>query len=119
MGYLVADVVQRARLRHGVIVASDWRSFLSSIGIDYMMLDLPDWLSAVLVDSTVVVRRGMSPEDVMKAVWHEVGHVMLHEGDESWWLNRPQGWLTVRKYDWQASEFAALFPIWEESSCAG
>lgn len=116
MVWIANDRAQRAREEFGAFHAHDWRSFLIVIDIDLIETDLPASLPAFVYNDTIVIRRGLHPLLAAWWAWHEVGHLMLHAGDRRFWRARPQGEITLAKFERQADEFAATFPIWDEQA---
>lgn len=114
MGWMVEDVVSRLRADIGPYRRREWRQFLKAIGLRYTFDYLPEEYDAILFNGKVIFRNGLSEEEIIDAAFHEGGHHMTVVGDVRWWRSRPQGYITVAKFERQANEFAALFPIWEE-----
>lgn len=66
-------------------------------------------MSAFVHDRCVYLRTGMTRHRTARSAGHEGGHIVCHYGDMTFWETRPQGGLTVAKFERQATEFAALF----------
>jgi len=113
VGIVVEGVVMRARAQYGIVRASSWPAFADHLRLTVYAAPLPESFDAIIHGDTILIRHGLTATQSAHAVWHEIGHVMLHAGDWRWWLTRPQGHITVAKYERQADLFAATFPIWE------
>ena len=116
MSFVVEGVVLRARARYGLVRASGWQVFADYLRLKVFIAPLPAGFDAIIHDDTILIRHGISATEAAYAVWHEIGHSMLHAGDWRWWLTRPQGYITVARFERQADEFAATFPIWDEQA---
>ncbi len=114
MAWIVEDVVTRLRADIGPYRRREWRQFLAAIGLRYDFDYLPERCNAVLCDGEIIFRNGISEDELIDAAFHEGGHHVTVAGDVRWWRSRPQGELTVARFERQANEFAALFPVWEE-----
>ncbi|HCG30763.1 MAG TPA: hypothetical protein DEU95_13865 [Chloroflexi bacterium] len=109
---VVHDVVVRWRQRTGVLHSAEWDAMLDALGMDVERCDLGDSILAAVVNDCVYLDERLHGCLAAWCVWHEIGHVLLHAGGPLWWASRPQGWLTVARFERQADEFARLFPIW-------
>jgi len=113
VGVVVECVVTRARARYGIVRAASWPEFAQHLRLSVHTAPLPESFDAIIRGSTILIRRDLTAEGSAYAVWHEIGHVMLHAGDWRWWETRPQGHITVARFERQADEFARQFPVWE------
>jgi len=113
-GWIATEAAKRLRQHYGTYNATQWESFLEARNLDQWFDELPVGINAFLADDCVYIQRGMTTIDTARRVWHEVGHWALHAGEYTFWLSRPQGYLTVAKFERQANEFAASFPVWED-----
>lgn len=113
MSYLIQDAVARYRVAYGICRADDWERFIEVLGIRCFEDDLPANIPAVIGDNIIIIQRGMTHDSKARRVWHELSHWFLHVGDRDWWMRRPQGHITVARFERQANEFAASFPIWD------
>lgn len=113
MGIVVDDVVSRIRQLTGPVYAHDWEWFLDLMELDVWRCDLPAEVPAFLHDDCIYIARGLDRASAAPWIWHEIGHAVLHAGGPGWWRTRPQGWITVARFERQADEFARRFPIWE------
>lgn len=114
MGMVAEHAAIRLREFYGVYRASQWDVFLDARALDQWYDELPAGVPAFLADGCVFIQRGMTADATAARVWHEVGHWALHAGDRDFWRSRPQGDITVAKFERQADEFASLFPVWED-----
>lgn len=114
MGYVVEDVVQRLREVRGVYAECDWERFLHDAGLAIWFCDLPVEVPAFLHDGCVYVQRGLTRAATAALVAHECGHAVMHAGGREFWMSRPQGYLTIARFERQANEFAATFFIGDE-----
>lgn len=105
--------VSRLRHVHGTYLAEQWPRFLHDHGMIYLETDQPIPFECYRYMNTIVYKAGISKHNRAFLVWHEIAHGMLHAGEQHWWLSRPQGTITVGKFEWQADVLAALFPVWE------
>lgn len=119
MGWVVADLASRWRDKIGQYHAFEWERCLADLGLTYRIVDLPASLPALIVNRTILVRRGMSSVATAFWVWHEVGHWVCHVGNREFWRTRPQGHLTLSKMERQATEFAIRFPDWDDVPLGG
>lgn len=113
MGWVIEDVVARLRAEIGPYRREEWRQFLAAIGLAYDFDYLPERCNAVLCDGEVIFRNGISDDETIDAAYHEGGHHLTVVGDMRWWATRPQGHITVAKFERQANDFARLFPVWD------
>ena len=114
MGWIVDGVVARLRDEIGPFRRSEWREFLKAIGLGYDFDYLPDSCNAILHGDEVIFRNGSTEEEIISAAYHEGGHHLTVAGDMRFWASRPQGRVTVAKFERYANDFATLFPIHEE-----
>ena len=108
-----ADQVRFWQRRLGLVRAEDWEAFLARIGVPLVELPLPAAVPAFTLNGVIFLDRDLSNCEKARWAWHEVGHLLLHVGSCDWWASRPQGNMTVKKWEWQAREFARSFPVWE------
>lgn len=113
MGMVVHDVVVRWRRRTGLLLAGEWALMLDALELDVERCDLGGRIFAAVVDDCVYLDERLTGPFAAWCAWHEIGHVVLHVGGPMWWRSRPQGHITLAKYERQADEFARLFPVWE------
>lgn len=112
MGYATSDAIARAHAMLGHPDATDWERFVDYLGLVVCREDLPRSVPAMIVGDTIVIARWLRDTTAAESVWHEIGHWWLHDGEVEWWLSRPQGYLTVSRFERQARDFARLFPDW-------
>lgn len=110
MSYVVDSAIARIRETFGHYTAAEWERFLTDCGLDVWFDDLPDSTPAFIHDDCVYIQRGLSADATARRAWHEAGHFCLHAGTREWWRSRPQGHITLAKFERQADTFAALFP---------
>lgn len=113
---VVNDVVSRIRQRRGWYYAHEWERFADHLGVTVWRCDLPLTVPAFLHGDCMYLSRYIEPQYVALVAWHELAHHVLHAGGPCWWLTRPQGYITVARFERQADEFAATFPIWDEQA---
>lgn len=112
MGWVVDGVVRRIRRKHGICVADDWEEFVTRRGMKVTRETLPiDGMRAFTVDNLIVLNTNQGFWDEAHAGLEEYGHRQMHAGDRDWWRSRPQGDITVAKFERQAREFASRFPV--------
>jgi hypothetical protein len=116
MGWIAEMKARQARQEYGIFDSADWERFLEVANLDHIIVRLTPTLPAFVYDDTVVVNETLSRDEACWWVWHEIGHVLLHAGDRNFWSGRPQGDITVAKFEQQADTFAATFPEWDESA---
>lgn len=110
MTWIAEGVARRAYRRFGGYLADEWRAFGQPLGVRFELSDrLPEWLPALRVERSIVLRRGMPAGETAWWAWHELAHVLLHPGN----LLAPVGWPLPAKQERQADEFAARFPLWD------
>lgn len=110
---LTLDQVRTWQSRLGTFRAEEWEAFLARIGVPWVELPLPDAVPAFTLNGVIFLDRDLSNREKAKWAWHEAAHLLLHVGSCTWWASRPQGDITVRKWEWQAQLFASTFPVWE------
>ena len=109
MGWIVADVMRRVRSLFGSFRALDWRSFLELIGLRCRR-DADLAIPALFYQGTILVRPDLDDWITAWLVWHEIGHFLLHAGNQLDWLQLPCGDLILAKQERQAAEFALHSP---------
>lgn len=119
MGLVVTDVVWRIRQRTGWVHAHEWDAFLETLGVDVFRWDLPETIPAFFHGDCIYIAQRIDPLAAQRYIWHEIGHAVLHAGGPAWWIARPQGYLTVARFERQADEFARLFPVWDDAEMWG
>lgn len=113
MGYVVRDIVDGLWESYGRPDGNDWEQFLAWCGAKVVVTDLPDAsVPGFVHGSTIFLHRHLSIEEIARTAYHEVAHFLIHDGDVRWWRTRPQGHITVAKFERQAEEFARTFPDW-------
>lgn len=109
------DVVERLWTLYGRPKGHDWEAFLAMCGVPVKYRNLPEWSApGVVVGKTIFLHRELPKAEMARTAFHEVAHILLHDGDVRWWMSRPQGHITVAKFERQAEEFAELFPDWRD-----
>lgn len=111
MGWIARDAAERARHLYGPFAAHDWERFAVVAGIHWRIETLPEWLPALRIERTIILRQQASFGDMSWWFWHEVGHIMLHPGNA---LSDTRCTLAV-KAERQADDFAELYPCWNPS----
>lgn len=101
------------RRQFGVYRANEWPKFLHDRGMHYLEIEEQLPLACYRWENVMFISSGIPAHRRAYLVWHEIGHGLMHVGDQRWWITRPQGNITVSKFEWQADAFAALYPIWE------
>lgn len=111
---LTADMIERARVTYGRYRWHEWPAMYAMLDLAWVSVPLPPELRGFLWGSTVYLRAGMGRRQTARTAWHEAGHHLMHAGGCAFWLSRPQGVVTVARFDWQARQFAERFPDWGE-----
>ncbi len=106
-------VARRIRREFGVYRAEQWPLFLHDHGMLYLETDEAIPIECYRWRNVIVIAAGIPRWRRAYLVWHELSHGLIHAGDQDWWITRPQGNITVAKFERQADVFAALYPIWE------
>lgn len=114
MGMIVDDIVWRIRQLTGPVYAHEWEWFIDLMELEMWRCDLPEHAPAFLHNDCIYIGRGIDPFVSAPYIWHEIGHAILHAGGPLWWAKRPQGRLTVARFERQADDFARLFPVWDD-----
>jgi hypothetical protein len=114
MGWVVDDMVHRVRRRYGHYRRREWRQFVRACGLTYGFDYLPDRCDAVIDGNEIVFRHDISEEDAANAAFHECWHWLADAGTAQWWLSRPQGRISMMKWDARANEFARVFPVCDD-----
>ncbi len=113
MGWIVEDAIRALVVRFGRYRAWDWPAFLERAGMRIVWADVMPWgVPAGISGRVIVVQRGYSHYDTALAVWHEIGHAVLHIGSVADWLAMTCGDLIIAKQERQATEFAWCYPDW-------
>src|SRR5680860_562837 len=112
MGAVTNGVVERARTQYGVYWFDEWELFAQRLGIRVIRGNLPLGRAAALLDGKLFIQAGLPFVIECLSAWHEIGHRFVQKGNNYWWSTRPQGHVTVAKFERQATEFAELFPDW-------
>jgi hypothetical protein len=115
MGWVVEDCIQRLRKSLGCFRYDQWPDCAEQLGLTVTFFDLPCHVQAYIIKGHLIVSTRWHRIVQARAAWHEIGHYLLHAGSFHWWMTRPQGNLTVTKFEVQANLFAERFPIWSES----
>lgn len=110
MSYVVDSAIARIRETFGYYSAAEWELFMAECGLDVWLDDLPASTPAFIHDDCIYIQRGLTEQETARHAWHELGHFWLHAGSREWWRTRPQGHITLAKFERQAETFAALFP---------
>lgn len=114
VGWVAKSMAERMRMELGSHLWDDWDRFLVACGMRWLFRDLPESVPALVVDRTVVLRKGMSEMETAKSAFHEGGHFLMAHGNRDFWLSRPQGYIMLAKLDRRAEEFAGYFPSSDE-----
>lgn len=110
---LTLDLVSYWQRRLGMYQATDWEAFFARLGVPIVELSLPAAVPAFTLNRVIFLDRDLSNQEKAEWAWHEAAHLLLHVGSCDWWASRPQGHITVSKWEWQARTFARSFPVWE------
>ena len=111
MPWVVDGIIAR-ELATGAYMGHEWQRFCGDYQIEWDVIDLPGSLPAVLYNETILLRRGMRPLETAWYAWHEIGHFVIHVGNQRFWQSLVCGDLIVRKQEAQADYFAVTYPVW-------
>lgn len=103
----------RLRNNLGSFWADEWSDCASRLGLQITTGKLPRELPTMTLLGWVILNEDLTDFEQAVWAWHEIGHWVMHAGKVDWWATRPQGDVTVRKLERQATRFAIVFPIWE------
>jgi hypothetical protein len=110
---ITAQIVRQTQATHGCFDWDEWQRFYAALGLEYVLMALPDDMDGLIYGRTVFLRQGMCPSVLALTAWHEAGHYLMHDGNVTWWSRQPEGKQTMARYERQASLFAAMFPRWD------
>lgn len=113
MGWITQDAAVRARSEIGIYGVTQWAECAEDLGLRIEYAAIPFGIESFILGRLIVLNEGMTPFQEAAAVWHEIAHWMFHRSNVNWWASRPQGDITVAKFERQACEFASMFPDWE------
>ena len=104
---LTTRLAIRARREQGIYYATDWEQYLLDHG--YQWCELPNMpVPAFRCGRFFFLDRDLCMVEKTWWAWHEIAHSVLHVGSSRWWQSRPQGDITVSKFEQQAAEFVLL-----------
>lgn len=104
---------RRLRCEFGTYKASEWQRFCADHGISWAEFRGPAPVPAFTWQGVIFLARDLRIAEQCYWAWHEIAHLLLHSGEARWWKTRPQGDLTVSKFERQAADFVDFFPVWE------
>lgn len=112
LGWVARDIADNLRREGRSYRWDEWPRFVAERGFHVIAVDLPEWLPAYRLDTTIVVARRLPTRLRARWVWHEIGHCLMHPGNFQFWDGLPWGHHVLAKQERQANEFASLFPVW-------
>lgn len=113
MGWIVKDACDRLWGEIGRYHWDEWCEVASTLGLEVVIVNQGPVPPACLIGRTIYVRGGLCDQMTARLVFHEVGHAVLHAGTPQDWRAMPGGTHVLHKFERQAEEFAALFPVWD------
>lgn len=112
-GWIVMDAIVRTREKYGTFRADQYPLFCTLVAVT-IRWERPDaGIAADLCDGVLRIDPNLPEREQAFAAWHELGHVVLHEGDRRDLEGTFDGEAAIRKYERQSDEFARAFPSWD------
>lgn len=85
-----------------------WVQLAEKLGMVVEWKHLPFGVPAFRIKHLMVINFGLTEEEELNALRHEVSHWVLHCGNSLWWATRPMGEMILAKKERQADEWASL-----------
>lgn len=90
----------------------DWINLANALGLEVVWARLPVNSHACVLADVIVLQPGLTEEEEIAALRHEISHELLHYGNTKWWESQPLGEQMIAKRERQARELSEML-TWE------
>lgn len=111
--WVVAEMAKRFRDHYGIYRWHEYERFGHDWDIEIRIHDRGGVPPAFHVERIVLLRDLRIRPILARRAWHEIGHIIAFPFNSLYWSNVPWGYLVERKTEKRTSDFARLFPIWD------